>query len=106
MGVIRLAVDAMGGDYAPDEIIAGAVQGAHELDLGLLLVGDEDAIQKQLSGLPTDGVELEIVPSRDVIRMEEHPAQAVRTRPEASINVACLLVLDGRANGVSWRPAR
>jgi len=100
MGVIRLAVDAMGGDYAPGEIVAGAIQGARDLDLCLLLVGDPDAIQEQLSGLQTEDLELEIVPSQDVIRMQEHPAQAVRTRPAASINVACKLVLDGRADGV------
>ena len=100
MGVIRIAVDAMGGDYAPGEIIAGAVQGAKDLDLGLVLVGDPHLIQPQLSELETDGLELEIAPSFDVIRMEEHPAQAVRARPDASINVACRLVLDGRADGV------
>jgi phosphate acyltransferase len=100
MGVIRLAVDAMGGDYAPDEIVAGAIQGARDLGLELLLVGDADAIHKQVSGMQTDSLVLEIIPSRDVIRMEEHPAQAVRSRPEASINVACRLVLDGRADGV------
>lgn len=100
MGVIRLAVDAMGGDYAPGEIIAGAVQGARDLDLGLVLVGDPQLIQEQLSELEKDDLELEIAPSFDVIRMEEHPAQAVRARPDASINVACRLVLDGRADGV------
>jgi glycerol-3-phosphate acyltransferase PlsX len=100
MGVIRLAVDAMGGDYAPGEIVAGAVQGARDLGLRLLLVGDPGAIQEQLSGLQTNGLGFEIVPSPDVIRMEEHPAQAVRARPGASINVACNLVLDGRADGV------
>ena len=100
MGVMRLAVDAMGGDYAPAEIVAGAVQGARQLDMGLILVGDPAAIRKELSGIPIDDLELEIVPASDVIRMDEDPSLAVRSRAEASINVACRLVRDGRAQGV------
>ena len=47
MGVIRLAVDAMGGDYAPTEIVAGVVEGARDFDLHLILVGDPDTIHQE-----------------------------------------------------------
>ena len=100
MGIVRLAVDAMGGDYAPAEIVAGAVRGARDFDLRLILVGDSGSIHKELNGADTGGIEMEVVEAGDVIHMEEDPARAVRTRPEASINVACRLVMEGRADGV------
>jgi glycerol-3-phosphate acyltransferase PlsX len=100
MGVIRLAIDAMGGDYAPAEIVAGAVAGARDFGLNLILVGDPDTIQRELARQATDGLPVEVVPSSGAVRMDEDPVQAVRTRPEVSINVACSLVLQGRADGV------
>jgi glycerol-3-phosphate acyltransferase PlsX len=100
MGVIRLAVDAMGGDFAPAEIVAGAVRGARDFNLGLSLVGDLEAIQQELDHLETNDVDFEIVHARDVIRMEDDPARAVRDHPDASINVSCRLVNEGRADGV------
>src|SRR6185436_3192998 len=102
MGVIRLAIDAMGGDYAPAEIVAGVVAGARDFgpNLNLILVGDADAIQQELARHSTEGLPLEVVPSLGEIRMGDDPVQAVRNRPEASINVACSLVLQGRADGV------
>lgn len=100
MGVIRLAIDAMGGDYAPAEIVTGAIQGARELGLAVSLVGDPEAVRRQLHGVTTDDLALEVVPAHDVIRMDQDPVQAVRSLPESSINVACRLVLEGRADGV------
>jgi glycerol-3-phosphate acyltransferase PlsX len=100
MGLIRLAIDAMGGDYAPGEIVAGALQGARDLGMGVVLVGDPAAIQNELTAAETGGLDLEVVPASGAIQMGEEPAQAVRSRPEASINVACRLVLEGRAEGV------
>ena len=100
MGVIRLAIDAMGGDFAPAEIVAGAVQGARALDMSVLLVGNPSAIQQELSRCDTAGLNLEIASAADEIQMDEDPSLAVRSRKEASINVACRLVLEGRADGV------
>jgi glycerol-3-phosphate acyltransferase PlsX len=100
MGVIRLAVDAMGGDHAPAEIVAGAIQGARDFGLGLSLVGDPDLVYRELSRFRLDDLNVEVVPACDVIRMDEEPSQAIRSRPEATINVACRLVLEGRADGV------
>ncbi len=100
MGIVRLAIDAMGGDFAPHEIVVGAVQGANRLGIGLLLVGDPASIQAELEGMDCGGLAIEIVPAGSVIGMHENPAQAVRSQPEASINIACQLVLAGRADGV------
>jgi phosphate acyltransferase len=100
MGMIRLAIDAMGGDFAPHEIIKGAVQGARRLELSLLLVGDPTAIQAGLDREEYAGLAIETVPAASVISMHENPAQAVRSQPGASINIACELVLEDRADGV------
>ncbi|MBI4770888.1 MAG: phosphate acyltransferase PlsX [Chloroflexi bacterium] len=98
--MIHLAVDAMGGDFAPGEIVAGAVAGAHDDDLAVTLVGDPAAVREALSRHPTAGLALDIVPAGEAIRMDEDPVQAVQSRPELSINVCCRLVLEGRADGV------
>lgn len=100
MGLIRLAVDAMGGDFAPAEIVAGALTGARQAGLALVLAGDEDAVRQELARYPTNDLAVEVVHAPDVIRMADDPVEAVRARPEASINVACRLVQEGRADGL------
>ncbi len=76
---VRLALDAMGGDYAPGEIVLGGVQAARELDLGVLLVGQERVVRAELARHNTSGLDLEVVNADEVIGMDEHPAAAVRT---------------------------
>jgi glycerol-3-phosphate acyltransferase PlsX len=98
--MIRLAIDAMGGDFAPHEIIMGAVHGARRLGLDVLLVGDPAIIQSELDRVECDGLRIETVPAGSVIGMHENPAQAVRSQPQASINIACQIVLEGKADGV------
>jgi phosphate acyltransferase len=99
MGIIRLAIDAMGGDFAPQEIVAGAVRGARRLGIIPVLVGDQASIQHELDKEDCSGLTIEIAPATSVINFHEEPALAVRSQPEASINVACQSVLDGRADG-------
>ena len=77
-----------------------AVRGARRLGISLLLVGDQASIQAELDVVDCAGLAIEIVPSASMIGMHENPAHAVRSQPEASINVACQLVLEGRADGV------
>ena len=100
MGNIRLAIDAMGGDYAPGEIVAGAIQGGRDYGVELLLVGDPAAIQNELSKYQTDDLTLSIIPAFDIIQMDDDPIKSVRTRFEASINVACRQVVEDKADGV------
>ncbi|MCP9485111.1 MAG: phosphate acyltransferase PlsX [Gaiellaceae bacterium MAG52_C11] len=85
----RIAVDAMGGDGAPDEIVAGALVAAGD-GLTPILFGP--------AGLETAG--LELVEAPDAIGMREKPSEAVRAKPDSSLVAACRAVADGRADAV------
>ncbi|MFN0146476.1 MAG: phosphate acyltransferase PlsX [Dehalococcoidia bacterium] len=94
---MRIVVDAMGGDQAPMDIVAGALMAVGTLDVDLILVGQTEAIRQELVGtgeMPA----LRIVAARDIIEMEDHPTEAVRAKPEASINVGLRLVKSGEAD--------
>lgn len=89
----------MGGDYAPGEIVAGAIRAREELDIDILLVGDPEAIRA--SATDPEGLKrLEVVPAEGTIEMHEEPLSALRRKPKASINVAMELVKKGRADAV------
>ena len=95
---MRIAVDAMGGDHAPDDIIRGALLYREVVGIAdLVLVGDETTLKK-LVGSKTAGIE--IVHAATVIGMDEHPAAALRRRDDTSIGVATRLVKDGAADAV------
>ena len=96
---MRIAVDAMGGDHAPTEIVKGAGQAADELGIDISLVGIPSLVQPLLDSHPR----LQIVPCTQVIAMDEHPAQAVRNKPDSSISVCARLCKEGRADG--WTSA-
>jgi len=95
---VRIALDAMGGDLAPREQVAGAIFAAREFGIEVALVGPPDAIAPELTKFPkTDRVS--IVPASEAITMEEDEiVKAVRSRRDASINVAMTLVREGRAD--------
>lgn len=94
----RVAIDAMGGDLGPGVIVEGAVSGARRFGGALLLVGDQASVEDALMGTDRKGVDVEIVDAREVIAMDEHPAQAVRRKPGSSINVIMGLIAEGRAD--------
>jgi glycerol-3-phosphate acyltransferase PlsX len=95
---VRIAVDAMGGDHGPVEVVPGALDHAraHPEDR-VLLVGVESAIRAAAGTLPANA---SIVPASEVIEMHEHPALALREKKDASILVACDLVRRGEADAV------
>lgn len=93
-----IAVDAMGGDYAPDEIVAGALAAQRENDLTVLLTGPPARLRPVISRLRA-GPELRVVPAEDVVRMDEGALSSFR-RPRSSIAVACQLVRRGQASAV------
>lgn len=97
---MRIAVDAMGGDHGPQIVIPGAIDGARAYDCALALVGQEGPIRDELAKLDTSGLDIEVVAASENIGMEEHPAQAVRRKPDASINVALRLIKEGRAEAM------
>lgn len=94
----RIAVDAMGGDFAPDEIVKGALRAQEELQADVILVGDRDRIQA-ICRDHAPHVKVQIEAAEEAIAMED-AAVSVRSRPRASINVAMDLVKSGRANAV------
>jgi glycerol-3-phosphate acyltransferase PlsX len=94
---ITVAVDAMGGDLAPGEIVAGAALAAEELDVRVLLVGIEDDIAPLL---PAGVSGVEVVHASEVVAMHDPPA-AVRTRKDSSIVVSAELVRDGKADAMA-----
>jgi phosphate acyltransferase len=96
---VRIAIDAMGGDRAPGEIVAGALRAREELGVKVLLVGDPQQIEATLPP-KTNIDEVEIVPAEETIAMDEEPLNAVRRKKGASINVAMDLVKKGEADAV------
>lgn len=95
----KIAVDAMGGDYAPKEIVTGAIRASEELDVEIILVGDYQKVREALELHPSSK-SLEIVNAPEVIEMGEEPLKALRRKPQASINVAMDLVKNGKADAV------
>ena len=95
----RIAIDAMGGDHAPGEIVAGAIRAQAELDVEVLLVGEPQAIESSLKQ-HSDSSKIEIVPAEDVVAMDEEPLVSLKRKPKASINVAMDLVKQKRADAV------
>ena len=94
----RIAVDAMGGDHAPKEIVAGAVRASEELDVDILLVGDRPSIEGCLQHhQPSPNIE--IVDAEGAIEMHEGISE-LRRKPKASINVSMDLVRKNRADAV------
>ncbi|HEV8516911.1 MAG TPA: phosphate acyltransferase PlsX [Candidatus Limnocylindrales bacterium] len=96
---VRVAVDAMGGDHAPEEVVRGCLAwAADHPEAEVLLVGDEARIRPFVDGpLPS---QVSIVHAAEVVGMGEQPAAAVRRKRDASINVCMRLVREGRADAV------
>jgi len=99
---MRIAIDAMGGDNAPDEIIAGALASVELLadDDYLILVGNQEAIKPRLAGLKSRKNVISIVHCPDVIGMDEPPIETLRKKPKSSIPVMAKLAKLGQADAV------
>ena len=95
----RIAIDAMGGDHAPAEIVAGALRAREELGVEVLLVGDQPQIEAVLAQ-HGNSFSVEIVPAEGTIEMHEEPLTGLKRKPKASINVAMDLVKQKRADAV------
>jgi phosphate acyltransferase len=98
---MRIAVDAMGGDHAPREIVRGAIDYALTNADEVLLVGDVPRLEREIAeygkGQPAN---VSLVDAPEVVEMGEHPADAIRTKRRSSIRVATDLVRDGDAAAV------
>ena len=95
---VRVVVDAMGGDFAPYEPIAGALEALNSQNIEIILVGDKDQLIQELSKKQYDEKLVTIVPSEGKIGDDEHPLHAMRAKPDASIIVATKLLKTGKAD--------
>jgi len=98
--IVRISVDAMGGDFAPAEIVQGSVDAARKEGVEILLVGPQDVVESELRKFDTDGLSIQIVPASEYLVEGEHPAMAIRQKRNASIVVATKLVRDGKADAI------
>ena len=116
----RIAIDAMGGDHAPHEVVAGAVWGAYEYGVALELVGKQDRIEQELDRISSEGfysdcgkggkprrikidtskLDIKITHSSEVIEMGEAPGQAIRKKKKSSIVLAVDAVATGSSDAV------
>src|SRR5271170_6384043 len=98
--MVRIAVDAMGGDYAPREVVYGAVLAAREYGVAVQLIGAPDAIKQELTRHQTTGLDITIVPASEVVAMDEKPTRAIRGKKDSSIIVTTRQVREGLADGM------
>ena len=97
--MINVAVDAMGGDNAPGEIVKGAVQAVNKRsDIHVLLVGLEEAVKKELSSHTYPKEQITLVQASEVIETEGPPVNAIRKKKDSSIVVGMNLVRNGEAD--------
>ena len=100
-GRIRVAVDAMGGDYAPEEIVKGAVLAAEKDDVEIFLVGPTAILEKELAKYKvTNGSSIRLVGASDFIRENESPVDVIRRKPNCSVAVAARMVKSGEADAL------
>ena len=111
----RIALDAMGGDYAPDEILKGALAAVREYPVELLLVGREEVLRERLAALGTPSPErTQIIDAREVVEMEDNALAPLRRKRNSSIRVCANLVAEGKADalvsaghtGATWTSAK
>ena len=94
--MIKVAVDAMGGDNAPMEIVKGAVEAVNENSkIKVYLTGQKDTVEKELAQYTYNKEQIEVVPATEIIETAEPPVMAIRKKKDSSIVVALNLVKDG-----------
>jgi glycerol-3-phosphate acyltransferase PlsX len=97
---MKIAVDAMGGDYGPEVVVEGAVAAAREYRLPVVLVGDKAAVERQLARLDVKDLPVTLRHASQVVEMSELPSQALRRKRDSSLRVANEMVKEGEAQAV------
>ncbi len=97
---MRIAVDVMGSDNGPHDIIKGAVEASRKYNYDILLVGEQQVIRQELSDINIRDLSVSVVGASDVIDMHESPAHACRQKKDSSIMVAMKLLRDGNADAI------
>ena len=96
--IYRIAVDAMGGDNAPAEIVAGAIDASKHSNISIQLVGIPGLLEPELAKYSFDDKSLQVIPAENHITENEHPAVAMRQKPKSSIIVSTSLIKRGVAD--------
>ena len=97
-GKVRIAVDAMGGDYAPEEVVKGAVEAARKGEVEIILVGPLERLEEELTSYDWKELPIRLYNASQFIRDGEPPAAALRAKPNASVMVAARLAKEGEAD--------
>lgn len=95
---MKIALDAMGGDHAPAEVVKGAMESAREHGIEVVLVGQQEAIKAKLASYDQQSLNLNIVNASQVVEMGDHPAMAIRQKRESSIVVGMNLLKEGKVS--------
>lgn len=99
--MMKIAVDAMGGDYAPAAVVEGSVQASDELDIPIILVGDREKVEAELKRLGAGGnAKITVRHASEVVAMDESPAKAIRRKKDSSLRVCFDIVKKGEASAV------
>ncbi|MDH3781395.1 MAG: phosphate acyltransferase PlsX [Desulfobulbaceae bacterium] len=97
---LRIALDAMGGELGPDEMVAGAIQAVEESDLNVVLIGDENILNKVLQKQSLPLSRLHVIHASQTVSMDEPPFEAIRKKKDSSIVKAFACVKKGEADAV------
>jgi len=97
---LRIALDAMGGELGPEEMVAGAIQAVEESDLDIALIGDENILNSLMQKLPLVSPRLQIIHASQSVSMDESPFEAIRKKKDSSIARAFEQVKNGKADAV------
>ena len=95
---MKILIDGMGGDNAPDEIVAGAIAAAKEIKDDIMIIGKEDIITKSIEKHGYHGSKITVIAAEEVISNDEAPVKAVRTKKESSIVKGLSMVKKGEAD--------
>ena len=97
---LRIALDAMGGERGPEEMVAGAIQAVEESDLEVTLIGDENILNRVLQNQSSASSRLQIVHASQTVSMDESPFDAIRKKKDSSISRAFEQLKNGEVDGV------
>jgi len=97
---IKIAVDAMGGDYAPEEIVKGSIEAAKSLNVEIILVGTKEDIEAELAKIDAAQLPVSIKEATDIIKDGEEPAFAVMRKPNSSVALAARMVKDSEVDAM------
>ena len=95
---MKIVVDAMGGDHAPQAVVAGVIEALKEFEVKIVLVGAQSQVEAELAKHSYDKTRIEIVHAPEVIGMEEHATVAIRKKRASSISVGIDVLKEARGD--------